>query len=140
MSFHLRDNIVERALIPLLKPLSGSSQPRQLDSFGSPTRISKEHEPITLIDGYQACTRVVVHERLSLVALSVTWSDPTLGHFTGQVWRKGTAHTDAFCALTGMPIQQGDAVFRPRSYDFHVPANAGRMILESALNLPPSEV
>lgn len=102
-----------------------------------PARQPEECDPAMLIDSYKPHTRIVVLERLSLVTLSVTWSDPTLGHFAGQVWRKGPAHIDTFCALTGVPIRLGDPVFRPRSHDSHVPANADRMILESSLNLQP---
>lgn len=138
MSLHPRDSIVERALIPLLESLSGSLQSECLNTCRSPSQQSKERNSSLRADGYNACTRFVVLERLSMVTLSVTWSDPTLGHFAGQVWRRGAAQVDAFCALSGMPIHPGDVIFRPRTYDFYVSANADRMILESCLKLPIS--
>jgi hypothetical protein len=91
------------------------------------------------IDNHKAHTHFVVLERVSLLSVSVTWSDPTLGHFADQLWIRGSAHIYSFCALTGLPICPGDAVFRPRPHDLHVPENADRMILESSLSLRPSE-
>jgi hypothetical protein len=133
------DDIVERALIALLKSLSGADQPEQSGRFRALAAESKARAFASAGDECKACTRVVVLERISLATVSVTWSDPTLGHFSGQVWRKGSAHINAFCALTGTPIHPGDAIFRPRTDSYHVPANANRMILESSLQLPVTE-
>ena len=139
MSFRIRGDIVERALLPFLVSLSDSAKVGTGDNLKQFGRNSVNLNPDAVGRRHQASTRVVVLERLSLVTLSVSWSDPTLGHFTGQVWRKGIADVEAFCALSRMPICPGDAVFRPRSYEVYVPAYADQMILESAVNLVRSK-
>ncbi|ALL66468.1 Protein of unknown function (DUF3331) [Paraburkholderia caribensis MBA4] len=78
-------------------------------------------------------SRVSVLEQLSSKSLSVYWSDPRSGHYANQVWRIGVARIDAFCALSGMPICRGDAVYRPRVSPSYLPANHNRMILAAAV-------
>ncbi|MDN7652757.1 DUF3331 domain-containing protein [Burkholderia multivorans] len=72
--------------------------------------------------------------------ISISWSNPCMGHYTDQVWRIGLARTSAVCMLSGVSIRPGDAVFRPRVRGSHVPINHDRMILASAVAglFPPS--
>ncbi|MFP3605972.1 DUF3331 domain-containing protein [Paraburkholderia sp. SIMBA_053] len=75
--------------------------------------------------------RIFVHEVLSAHTVSVCWSDSQSGHYAEQVWRLGLARNDGYCALSGLPIMEGDEVFRPRRSTTCVPANWNRMILAS---------
>lgn len=77
---------------------------------------------------------IVVQERLSSCTISVSWSDPCTGRYTEQIWRSGLARDAAVCALTGRAISRGDAVFRPRAHDFHVPSNQHQMILAATVD------
>jgi hypothetical protein len=121
MDLHPADNIVARALIPLLTPLSGSDEPQCAGRSRLPGDESKECAPSSP-EGNKTCSQVIVHERPSHATLSVTWSDPTLGHVVCQVWRRGVSQIDAFCALTGVPISRGDSIFRPRPRESHFPS------------------
>ncbi|WP_341773848.1 DUF3331 domain-containing protein [Burkholderia metallica] len=72
-------------------------------------------------------------EQLSPTMISISWSNPCLGHYTDQVWRVGLAHAESVCMLSGEPIRPGDTVFRPRTQRSRVPINHNRMILASAV-------
>ncbi|HEJ2439687.1 TPA: DUF3331 domain-containing protein [Burkholderia multivorans] len=72
-------------------------------------------------------------EQLSPTLISISWSNPCMGHYTDQVWRIGLARRSAVCMLSGVSIRPGDAVFRPRVRGTHVPINHDRMILAAAI-------
>jgi hypothetical protein len=83
---------------------------------------------------------VRVVDRLGIVTISVVWRDPTSCCYGAQIWRASVAARSGQCALTGVPIKPGDAVYRP-STGRALPANAGAMILaqEAEHNLPDCE-
>ncbi|MFL9912635.1 DUF3331 domain-containing protein [Paraburkholderia sp. RL17-337-BIB-A] len=67
----------------------------------------------------------VMNDRMIIVA----WQDPTGGRYGYQTWTRVLARRDAVCALTGLSVKKGDAVFHPRSLRERRPANAESVIL-----------
>ena len=65
--------------------------------------------------------------------LLVSWSDATRGSYLDQTWRAGYARVRGVCALSGMSVERGDAVFRPFHRGAAPPSNAFDMILASVL-------
>lgn len=63
----------------------------------------------------------------------VSWSDATRGSYVDQTWRAGYARVRGVCAFSGMPVERGDAVFRPFYRGAAPPSNALDMILASVL-------
>lgn len=59
-----------------------------------------------------AC-QVACIEQESAITVTMRWVDSTGCSYQAQIWRKGTARIHALCALSGLPIAPGDAVFRP---------------------------
>ncbi|WP_175043415.1 DUF3331 domain-containing protein [Burkholderia lata] len=62
----------------------------------------------------------------STVVLS--WRDSTGGHYGYQNWHKGFARRPGLCAMSGMPINPGDEIFRPSVRNGR-PTNWSAMIL-----------
>ncbi|OXI92553.1 hypothetical protein CFB41_36205 [Burkholderia sp. AU33803] len=62
----------------------------------------------------------------STVVLS--WRDSTGGHYGYQNWHKGFARRPGLCAMSGMPINPGDEIFRPSARNGR-PTNGSAMIL-----------
>ncbi|CAN7665164.1 DUF3331 domain-containing protein [Paraburkholderia sp. SIMBA_054] len=137
MTSQSEDDIVRRALLGVLMPDPQALQltirvhcaPKKKRRL--PRKLVKtEFNPAEL---EAAPSRVSVLEQLSSKSLSVYWSDPRSGHYANQVWRIGIARINAFCALSGMPICRGDAVYRPRVSPSYLPANHNRMILAAVV-------
>ena len=61
--------------------------------------------------------------------LIVAWHDPTGGRYGYQTWTRVLARRDAVCALTGLSVKKGDAVFHPKNLRDRRPANADSVIL-----------
>jgi hypothetical protein len=71
-------------------------------------------------------------ERDSPGTITVAWRDPTSCRYGDQVWRASVAKKPGVCALSGQSINQGDAIFEPKT--MRTPAlNAGAMILCSVV-------
>ncbi|HEV3427709.1 MAG TPA: DUF3331 domain-containing protein [Paraburkholderia sp.] len=70
--------------------------------------------------------------------ISVSWSDPTSGHYTEQLWRLCIARKRGQCALTGGDIQRGDKIYRPFVRGT-TPINADWAVLASALEIESDE-
>lgn len=71
-------------------------------------------------------------ERPTPITAIVAWSDPTAGCYGDQLWRMGVAHRNSHCALSGEPIVQRDAVYKPCGRSG--PPNATAMILASVVH------
>lgn len=76
----------------------------------------------------------VMNDRMIIVA----WQDPTGGRYGYQTWTRVLARRDAVCALTGLSVKKGDAVFHPKNLRDRRPANADSVILacQAKCNLP----
>ncbi|MBN3834436.1 DUF3331 domain-containing protein [Burkholderia sp. Ac-20344] len=73
-------------------------------------------------------------------SLLVSWCDPTSCHYIDQVWVNVTARKNGCCALTGLPIQCGDLIYKPQCRGSRAPANRHEMILLSALSARSHEI
>jgi hypothetical protein len=132
------EDIVERALLCLLAPHPApkltlvkkkkTHLTKAMVSQGEKGTIKEELLP----------ARISIVERLSSVTLSICWSDSITGYFGEQIWRMSVARGQSSCALTGMPIEIGDSVFRPWASERRAPANGHRMILASCVDIPNS--
>ncbi|WP_087660293.1 DUF3331 domain-containing protein [Caballeronia terrestris] len=83
------------------------------------------------------CLRIRVIEHTDSRA-TVSWHDPTSCHYDDQHWRRARARHAGVCALSGATVSRGEDIFQP-SRRRPPPANAGAMILASALPLCADE-
>ncbi|SOE49108.1 protein of unknown function [Burkholderia sp. OK233] len=136
MTVFFEDDIAVRALLNVLNPSA-----KQLDACAK--KFSLKHKKHHVGAGSPAADNpcrtvgppasIVVVERLSSIAISVSWSDPCSGRYTEQIWCSGLARIAAICALTGRVINRGDRVFRPRARATRLPRNRHQMILAATL-------
>jgi hypothetical protein len=75
----------------------------------------------------------VILDRLTYSTISVRWSDSQSGVYGEQTWRMGRASRSSYCAATGLPIQHGDVVFKPKTVHYKMPFNGSWMILASVV-------
>ncbi|TKC80191.1 DUF3331 domain-containing protein [Trinickia terrae] len=73
---------------------------------------------------------VRVVERVSNKIVVVYWCDPTACRYGDQLWKADVAKRRGRCALSGAPIETGDAIYRPRPTRPR-PVNATAMMLAS---------
>jgi len=85
--------------------------------------------PVAQTDARRECVVRVV-DRVSARSVVVYWCDPTSCRYGDQLWRAGVAKGRGRCALSGVAIDAGDAVYRPRSGRLR-PVNAAAMMLAS---------
>lgn len=71
-------------------------------------------------------------EKYSSSAIAICWRDATSGCYGEQLWKVVTARSGSTCALSGLRIRRGDAVFRPWARGYK-PVNGDSMILASAV-------
>ena len=90
-------------------------------------------------DGRGSGRIVNVLDRLSERTVAVSWRDSTSCHYNDQIWRVGIARQPGCCAITGMHIEPGDAIYRPIPAT-PAPLNAQAMILASALARVRAEI
>ncbi|GAB2893761.1 hypothetical protein GCM10027093_31550 [Paraburkholderia jirisanensis] len=135
MTTRIEDDIVRRALVGLLmpQPAGNTASRKAACSLRGAMQLKRQPPALETLDGGPQTVRVNIVDKLSSVTISVYWSDPCSGRYAEQIWRMGFARIDAACVLTGTPIRRGDPVFRPHARATKAPANAGRMILASAV-------
>ncbi|WP_080436093.1 DUF3331 domain-containing protein [Burkholderia ubonensis] len=75
---------------------------------------------------------VKILDRPDRNTVTVAWCDPTLCHYGDQIWEAGIAKSTGVCAISGMCIERGDEIYKPRSARKR-PLNANAMILCSAV-------
>jgi Domain of unknown function (DUF3331) len=91
-------------------------------------------------EGPRRSARVVnVLDRLSERTVTVSWRDSTSCHYNDQIWRVGIARQPGRCAMTGVSIEPGEAIYRPIP-TLPAPVNAQAMILASAISRAQAEV
>ena len=81
-----------------------------------------------------ASALIKILERLSPTSVTVCWCDATSGRYGEQLWTLGVSPCQAICALSGLQIRRGDAVYRPRSLARSRPSNGGLSILASVVS------
>jgi hypothetical protein len=77
--------------------------------------------------------RVSFVERFGAKTVSLTWHDSTQACYGEQLWMRKTARSSGRCALTGMAVRRGDAVYSPASRAAIRPLNCTQMILSAVL-------
>ncbi|ABE30087.1 hypothetical protein Bxe_A2887 [Paraburkholderia xenovorans LB400] len=92
----------------------------------SPARMATDNSRATSFT-------ITVLEHMTNSRVCLSWHDPTLCNYEEQVWTPALARRSGRCALSGVPIRRGDAVYRPQTRGQTPPANADAMILASAL-------
>ena len=105
------------------------------ESGGEPSGEPGSHARRCAIANALSIRRI---ERQTESTILVSWSDPTLGRYQDQTWRAGFARTAGVCGLTGMPVQRGDAVYKPAVRAGARPLNAFDMILADTLKRQPN--
>lgn len=83
-------------------------------------------------------TSINVVARLTEHTVSIAWTDPTLGFYGDQLWRRLRARGSGVCAISGRAIARGDSVYSPRCSSPPL-ANAGAMILSSVIDTMPPQ-
>jgi hypothetical protein len=135
-----QDDVFERALIRLLDPSGMPGARNGTVSAGRRRPARRMRADGKADDDTRAGAQITIVEILSRTSVSVRWSDPRSGHFGEQVWHCVIARTSSRCVLTGVPINRGDRVYRPRGRGRTVPCNWDRMIHAAAVTpLPASD-
>ena len=109
--------------------------PPSCTAGGEARERCRRAELITFGDRRARLGRVVhldIVEKYSNSTIAVCWRDATSGCYGEQLWKVGTARAGSICALSGLQIRRGDAVFRPLTRGYK-PANNDSMILACAV-------
>jgi hypothetical protein len=88
------------------------------------TRWERVSQPV----GGLCSVSIGLVERLGNRTITVNWRDATACCYSDQRWIASVARAAGVCALSGMVISKGDAVFRPQSGRLP-PTNARAMML-----------
>jgi hypothetical protein len=75
-----------------------------------------------------AGARIRIVERPNADTATIAWYDPTVCHYGDQTWRASVARSSGVCALSGLAVRRGDAIYRPGS-GRPSPRNCNAMIL-----------
>lgn len=74
-------------------------------------------------------------DRPSPTSAVISWRDPTGSSYGYQIWKMRLAHEEGLCAISGIPINKGDVIFRPVDRGRY-PGNASAMILATYIEEP----
>ncbi|AYQ42033.1 hypothetical protein CVS37_29630 [Burkholderia lata] len=83
---------------------------------------------ITLGDRSKCRATIDILDQPTPSTAVLSWRDSTGGHYGYQLWHKGCARRPGLCAVSGMPINLGDEIFRPSVRNGR-PTNWSAMIL-----------
>jgi hypothetical protein len=100
--------------------VDSAAVPERSCAEANPRADDPEDRPVPTVEIIE-----VVSDRMIIVA----WQDPTGGRYGYQTWSRLLARRDAVCALTGLSVKRGDAVFQPKNFRDGRPANAESVIL-----------
>jgi len=115
------------------------SSPPRFDERKNPStlldeRLARELESSRVVPRSPASALIKILERRSPTSVTVCWCDATSGRYGDQLWALGVSPRQAICALSGLQIRRGDAVYRPHSPGRSRPSNAGLSILASVVS------
>ncbi|RKE35039.1 uncharacterized protein DUF3331 [Paraburkholderia sp. BL23I1N1] len=119
--------------IGLLKLLSGLD-PVQNEVVASMGQNAGRRAPSSCALTKRVTFPVKVVERPDPNTLMIAWCDPTSCHYGDQIWGACLARNSGVCAISGMRIRRGDAIYRPRTSRLLRPVNADAMILFSVID------
>ncbi|MFJ1211717.1 DUF3331 domain-containing protein [Burkholderia pyrrocinia] len=77
---------------------------------------------------------IVAAERQTDSSVLISWSDPTRCRYDEQRWISAKSRALGRCALTGITIHTGDAIYKPQWRGAKRPANYREVILASELD------
>lgn len=120
-------------LMQLPKPRCGSRSGSGADTYGCCKRTdvaTRGKRRVRVVR--ERAVHLHIVEKYSSSAIAVCWRDATSGCYGEQLWKAVTARAGATCALSGLRIRRGDAVFRPWARGYK-PGNGDSMILASAV-------
>jgi Domain of unknown function (DUF3331) len=87
--------------------------------------------------GVQPHVKVLSRPRPGMAVIS--WCDPQRCRYGDQLWIARAAKRAQVCALTGWPVNRGDAIYAPRKTR-HMLANADAVILASVIEAVPGDL
>ncbi|RKT27575.1 uncharacterized protein DUF3331 [Paraburkholderia sp. RAU2J] len=119
--------------IGLLKLLSGLDSERN-EVLASLGQNACRRAPSSCVLTKRVTFPVKVIERPDPNTLMIAWCDPTSCHYGDQIWGACVARNSGVCAISGMRIRRGDAIYRPRTSRLVHPVNADAMILFSVID------
>ncbi|CAD6560815.1 hypothetical protein LMG28727_07230 [Paraburkholderia kirstenboschensis] len=106
------------------------------DKGPQPARCSpRPFRAPALEDDYGLNATIEILDRLSAVSVILSWRDPTSCNYGYQTWQKRVARRVGVCALSGLPIQRSDVIYRPGP-GRRRPSNASAMILAVYIDSP----
>jgi hypothetical protein len=99
-----------------------------------PTRLRhRDDAPPASSGGARRRCAIVDAERQTDSSVLISWSDPTRCRYDEQRWISAKSRTLGRCALTGITIHTGDAIYKPQWRGSKRPANYREVILASEL-------
>lgn len=99
---------------------------RMPDTRGMADAVSRTCARLRACTGIATISvRVVTRTAVNMVL--VDWSDSTACRYGEQLWRESRAERKGHCALSGLPIEKGELIYRPRLRR-PIPQNADAMI------------
>ncbi|MFP3507133.1 DUF3331 domain-containing protein [Burkholderia sp. SIMBA_062] len=123
-------------VMTLLDPSSGASRCASLNLRDRDAARRRHRDDVrgASIGGARRRCAIVAVERQTDSSLLVSWSDPTHCRYDEQRWISAKARSPGRCALTGLPIRAGDAIYKPQWRGAKRPANCWEAILASELD------
>ncbi|GBH27444.1 DUF3331 domain-containing protein [Burkholderia vietnamiensis] len=107
--------------------------PRAVQTDGR-SRLHRDDPPIPSSGDARRRSAIIAAERQTDSSVLVSWSDSTHCRYDEQRWISAKARSRGRCALTGLPIATGDAIYKPQWRGAKRPANCREMILAAALD------
>lgn len=115
-------------------PAASCGAPSNLrDPVAARRRHRDDPPPASSGDVRRRCA-IVATERQTDSSVLVSWSDPTRCRYDEQRWISARSRALGRCALTGMTIRPGDAIYKPQWRGAKRPANYREMILAAELD------
>ncbi|GAB2902530.1 hypothetical protein GCM10027093_44620 [Paraburkholderia jirisanensis] len=131
-----KDEVIARALVDLVvQPTQTTQEIRaRIHKRWAKIRVcSALNDETDTVSADATTLKAAILDRLTYSTIAVRWSDSQSGFYGEQIWRIGRAYRHSHCAATGLRIQPGDIVFKPKISQYKMPFNGSRMILASAV-------
>ncbi|WGY73548.1 DUF3331 domain-containing protein [Burkholderia cepacia] len=97
-------------------------------------RRHRDDAPPASSAGVRRRCAIIAAERQTDSSVLVSWSDPTRCRYDEQRWISAKSRALGRCALTGMTIHTGDAIYKPQWRGSKRPANYWEVILASEMD------
>ncbi|WP_321926065.1 DUF3331 domain-containing protein [Burkholderia sp. BCC1998] len=123
-------------VMTLLDPSAAARRhaPPPLRDPDAACRRHRDEVPAASSDGMRRRCAIVAAERQTDSSVLISWSDPTRFRYDEQRWISAKSRGLGRCALTGITIRAGDAIYKPQWRGAKRPANYRDVILTAELN------